>query len=244
MSKFVKVLGSNSSGNCYILKVGNESLLLECGVAWKEILKGLDFNIKGVRGCLLTHHHKDHSKAAKDLIRNGIKVYSTEKELLNLNIGCSNNLRFLKPKDTAKLGGFYVTALEGHHNNSDGSECECLSYLIYHNLVGNILFITDSFMTKYSFKNSAIDYLMVEANYTEKILYDVEERAARLLKSHMSIETCEKFMDYVNKDRLKEIMLIHLSSENANEDEFKGRIEKKTGCKVSIAKKDYEMRLK
>ena len=36
----LKVLGSNSEGNCYIL---NGELLLDAGVPIKEIKKGLDF---------------------------------------------------------------------------------------------------------------------------------------------------------------------------------------------------------
>ncbi|HEK4983663.1 TPA: MBL fold metallo-hydrolase, partial [Clostridioides difficile] len=59
----IKVLGSSSRGNCYLLQLKNETLILECGVSYKEILKGLDFNLKSVVGCLVTHEHKDHSKS-------------------------------------------------------------------------------------------------------------------------------------------------------------------------------------
>ncbi|MDS2204199.1 MBL fold metallo-hydrolase, partial [Clostridioides difficile] len=37
----IKVLGSSSKGNCYLLQLKNETLILECGVSYKEILKGL-----------------------------------------------------------------------------------------------------------------------------------------------------------------------------------------------------------
>ncbi|HEK4983654.1 TPA: MBL fold metallo-hydrolase, partial [Clostridioides difficile] len=59
----IKILGSSSRGNCYLLQLENETLILECGVSYKEILKGLDFSLENVVGCLVTHEHKDHSKA-------------------------------------------------------------------------------------------------------------------------------------------------------------------------------------
>ena len=53
----LKVLASGSKGNCYILESPTGVLLIEAGIPWKEILKGLDFNLKGVVGCLISHEH-------------------------------------------------------------------------------------------------------------------------------------------------------------------------------------------
>lgn len=54
----IKVLSSSSNGNCYILQsLQNESLIIEAGVPWKEILKELDYDLKGVVGCLISHEH-------------------------------------------------------------------------------------------------------------------------------------------------------------------------------------------
>lgn len=53
----LKVLATGSKGNCYLLQAGNDKLLLECGIPYKEILKGLDFNLNGVQGCLISHEH-------------------------------------------------------------------------------------------------------------------------------------------------------------------------------------------
>ncbi|WP_347472793.1 MBL fold metallo-hydrolase [Clostridium kluyveri] len=71
------VLGSGSAGNCYLLQNRDETLILECGLPYKTIIKGLNFNLIDVAGCLVTHEHKDHSKAIKELISNGIDVYSS-----------------------------------------------------------------------------------------------------------------------------------------------------------------------
>lgn len=53
----LSVLGSGSSGNSYILKCNDDALIIEAGVNWDVILKGLNFNTKNVVGMLVTHSH-------------------------------------------------------------------------------------------------------------------------------------------------------------------------------------------
>ena len=53
----LKVLGSSSKGNCYLLKSAKDVLILEAGVTIKDIKIGLDFNFRDVVGCLITHEH-------------------------------------------------------------------------------------------------------------------------------------------------------------------------------------------
>lgn len=53
----LKVLASGSKGNCYILQSPTGSLLIEAGIPWKEIQKGLDFDLRQVVGCLISHEH-------------------------------------------------------------------------------------------------------------------------------------------------------------------------------------------
>ena len=57
----LKVLGSSSKGNGYILDSGSEALILECGVNLKEAKKALGFDVKKVAGCCVTHQHNDHA---------------------------------------------------------------------------------------------------------------------------------------------------------------------------------------
>ncbi len=55
--KFIQY-SSGSSGNFYEVMANNgERLLIECGIAWPKMLKFLDYNLKGVRGCLISHEH-------------------------------------------------------------------------------------------------------------------------------------------------------------------------------------------
>lgn len=51
----LKTIGSGSSGNAYILQCNNETLLIELGMSWSEILKGLNYKINDVAGCIVSH---------------------------------------------------------------------------------------------------------------------------------------------------------------------------------------------
>jgi len=53
----LEVLGSSSLGNCYILSDDNEALLIECGVSFNEVKKALNFNVKKIVGCVVSHSH-------------------------------------------------------------------------------------------------------------------------------------------------------------------------------------------
>lgn len=53
----LKILSSGSIGNAYILECNGERLLLELGVKWQEILKGLNYKLGDVVGVLVSHSH-------------------------------------------------------------------------------------------------------------------------------------------------------------------------------------------
>ena len=59
----LKVLGSGSSGNCYLIEANdNEKLILDAGVKFKIVQKELNFNFNGIKAVLITHEHMDHLK--------------------------------------------------------------------------------------------------------------------------------------------------------------------------------------
>ena len=53
----LKCIGSGSSGNCYILTANNEKLILDCGLPIKVIKQGVDFDLGGIQGVLISHAH-------------------------------------------------------------------------------------------------------------------------------------------------------------------------------------------
>lgn len=55
---FVRCIGTGSSGNCYALYDNDSNiLLLDLGLARKQILRGIGFNVSDVVGCVVSHEH-------------------------------------------------------------------------------------------------------------------------------------------------------------------------------------------
>ena len=236
----IKVLASGSKGNCYIIQAEGETLLLECGISYKEIIKGLDFNLKNVLGCLVTHKHNDHAKSIKDIVKNAIKVYGPQDLFTENNLEDNRKAIVLKDKDKLKIGNFTILAFKNNHTNNDGTECECLGYLIQHKKLGKILFSTDSYYIKYKFKN--LDHILIECNYSEEVIKDLEPYQSRLFKSHMSLETLKEFLKATDLNNTKDITLIHISDNNGEPELFIKEIEKLTGIPTYAAEKGLIIR--
>lgn len=230
----IKILASGSSGNSYIIQAGEEVLLLECGINYRDILKGLDFNISNVIGCLITHNHKDHVKCIKDISKNCIRIYGPEEVLSKNNLGSRKSV-LMQDKEIVKIGNFTVMSFSNNHTNNDGSDCQCLGYLIQHPKLGKILFATDTYYIKYKFNN--VDHMLLECNYSENIIENLEPYQKRLFKSHMSLETLKEFLKANDLSNTQDITLIHLSENNAEPRRFKEEIEKLTGIPTYIASK-------
>lgn len=54
----LKCIATGSTGNCYTLTSGSgETLILDCGIPIKAIKKGLNWNIRGIEGVIISHTH-------------------------------------------------------------------------------------------------------------------------------------------------------------------------------------------
>ncbi len=236
----IKVLGSGSSGNCYILQDENETIILECGIRYKEILSGLNYDLSNVVGCLVTHEHKDHSKAILDLNKNGIDVYASIGTFKMLNIE-NHRTKIIKSEQVFKLGGFTILPFNVKHDAK-----EPLGFLINHNKIGSLLFITDTYYCEYIFKD--INHILVECNFRKEILDENIAKGVipvslrnRIVKSHFELSNTIDFLKSSDLSRTETVTLIHLSSQNSDERYFKDEVEKNIGIPVKIARKGLEV---
>lgn len=234
----LKILGSGSSGNCYILESDTSALIIECGVPMKEIKKALDFNLKKVAGVLVSHEHLDHCKAVKDVIAAGLNVYASDGTIASLKLAAHHRAWRLFNKTPKQIGDFTVMAFDVKHD-----AVEPFGFIIKHEECGTVLFITDSYYVPYKFKN--LNNIMVEANYCSEIVQNrmIENNihAAvrnRVLESHMSIKTCKDLLLANNLTAVNNIVLLHLSDGNSNAEDFKKQVQELTGKTVFIAEKN------
>lgn len=227
----IRVLGSSSSGNCYILDDGNEALIIEAGIRFAEVKKALRFNLRKVAGCLITHQHNDHAKYIQDMVKNGIITLALPEVWLAKQVAPSVAIQ---PGKGYKLGGFKVLPFPACH------DVPCVGYLIDHPKCGRILFLTDSYMCEYTFKG--LYHIMVECNYSDVALTKAIEagrtlpaQRERLMTSHMELGTCLDLLAATDLRGVSEIILLHLSNDNSDEQRFKEAVEAATGLQTFIA---------
>lgn len=230
----LRCLGSSSSGNAYVLECDGETLILELGLSWKEIIKGLGFNIANVSGCVVSHQHKDHSLSIPNALKASLSVYSCQ-EVQSIH----PKVKVLEKGKKTPIGSFNVMPIPLQHS------CECYGFLIEHQKIGRCVFCTDCNAIPYKFKN--ISHFFVESNYDNALLInnmcnDVYSRSAS--ENHLEINDTIDFLKANYTSSLQTIVLLHLSGGNSNANGFKQRVQQEL-CfsNVLVADKGVEIDL-
>jgi len=215
---FVRCIGTGSSGNCYALYDNDgKILLLDLGLARKEILKGIDFNVSDVVGALVSHGHGDHSKAVNDFGNMGIPVFKPYDETkacpLKIRYGSFSIQAFKVPHDGVPCYGFYIT-VDGHR----------------------ILYATDYLHLPVSFRKKRLTNMIVECNYQKEYLNKESPKYDHQIKGHCSLDTLiEKVIKENMTSDLRTIVLCHLSGDSANPEECLSEVQKVVGEGVKCA---------
>jgi phosphoribosyl 1,2-cyclic phosphodiesterase len=233
----IDTLGSSSKGNAYRLRSGGHSLLLECGLPWKEIQRKLNFETSNLDGCLVSHSHGDHARALPDLLKRSIPVFASKETFDNLSCSGHHRAHIITTSllSTDISDEWRVSAFDTVHD-APGA----LGFQIVTDDRDNLVFITDTAYCKYKFHQ--INVLMIEANFSDAILNsNVEKglidptRARRVRENHLSIERVIDFLKANDLRRCREIILIHLSSGNSDATLFKRMVQEQTGIMVTVS---------
>lgn len=235
------ILGSSSSGNCYLLESKKDILILEAGVNLKEIKKAVKDWPK-IIGCLVTHEHKDHSKSILGLMRYGINVYASAGTFKALKIVKNvHRAKKMQVRINYKIGSFTIFPFNIEHD-----AVQPFGFLIDHKESGRIVFITDTHYCKYCFPK--LNNIIIECNYSHEILEKNIEAGrvpdivrTRLLKNHMSLDTCKGFLKANDLSRVQNIVLCHLSDGNSNARQFKKEVKELTKKNVFVASKGLKI---
>ena len=239
----LRVIGSGSSGNAYVLLSGQAALLIECGLPYRtSILPAIGFDRHKVQGCVVSHQHKDHAGYLAHLLGDAVDCYMPAE--LQGKYSRSLYAHHAAPNEVIKIGDFAVFAFECVH------DCECNGYVIAHPEMGVCLFATDTGYIPADFSRVAFSQIMIEANYSEEIMRQrMEEDAANvphykhIMRGHMSLESVIDYLSKLNLSKCENIVLLHLSDDNSNEADFVAKVQKAFPLvRVSAAKADMEIK--
>lgn len=236
----LKVLGSSSSGNCYLIEVNNEKLILDAGVNFKIVQKELNFNFNGIEGVLITHEHMDHLKYASNFALYGINIYASAGTFKKQNL-VGHRFKVIKALQQFEIGNFIILPFDTQHDAA-----EPLGFLIQYKPTGEkLIYATDTYYIKYKFNK--LNYLLLECNYNKKIAKNGvinKTRYSRLLESHFSLENVIKFLKSNDLSYAKNIVLCHLSDTNSNQDIMLNEVYAATKIKTTVAKPGLNLELK
>ena len=229
----LRTIATGSSGNSYVL-ISNtgEILLLDLGVSEKTIKKGIDWKISNVVGAVISHGHKDHSLSVKDFKSIGMPIIAPYlgDSCKSMNIGEFT----VKPFDLTTIYGSWT------HTNANGEPCPIYGFLITHKEMGRMLYITDCEVIKWRFKG--INHILLGTNYDKDLVnVDNQSKANHVFRGHLSIDTACEFVKSNNSNDLQNVIMCHLSSENADSDSFIEKMKKVAkNANVDVAEPNKE----
>ena len=227
---------SSSLGNLY--RVVSDSfrtqLLIECGLPIKDIRKCLGTQMNKIDGVLISHEHKDHSRAIHEFLKMGIDIYTGKGTLTAIEAEKSPYVHSVKSQEVINVGDITILPFKTNHDAA-----EPLGFML-RDEADIVMFATDTYNVEY--KLNGATKLMIECNHSYEIIDKKvaagtlnKKQAERLVKSHFSLENLKNWLKLNDLTRLKEIYLLHLSKTNADPVQFKKEIEELTGVPTYIA---------
>ena len=239
----LKVIGSSSEGNAYVLQNAGEALLLEAGESFKKVLPAFNYDVSKVQGVLVTHEHGDHAGHLSEVLKYGLPVYATAGTIEGAK-------RYTRKTDyqpiaikgnrgsgyeSFTLGGFTVIPFPTQHDAN-----EPVGFYIWHKETGGVLFATDTFYIKNRF--AGLSNILIECNYDQAQLeanlitgkIDAE-RYRRVRHSHLSYTTCLQVLQANDLSAVHNIVLIHTSRDNGDARSFREGIALATKKVTSVA---------
>ncbi|MCD7812009.1 MAG: MBL fold metallo-hydrolase [Ruminococcus sp.] len=230
----ITVIASGSSGNAYRISDGETALLLDAGVPLKTIRQALNFRVRDLSGCLITHCHGDHSKAAGDLAKAGVDIYTGQGTIEACRL-TGHRIKMIKALKEFTVGTFAILPFDVQHDAP-----EPLGFIVTSRATGEkLLYFTDTYYLKYRFQG--LTHIMGECNYSMDIVEQSvrsgcipPELVPRLIKSHMSLDHFLDLLRANDLQQVRQIYLLHLSANNSDAERFKTAVQRLTGTEVYV----------
>ncbi len=221
----ISSIASGSRGNCILVSNEGTNILVDAGISKKRIEEGLSkFNVSPDKldGILVTHEHADHIGGLGVFLRKySIPVYSTSdtiKAILNdKKIGNVDTDLFysVKAESVFNIKDIDVKSIRISH---DAVDPVCFKF---HDNNKTCAVATDIGVADKRLINelSDLDAILIEANHDVNMLYAGPypyhlKRRIKSDKGHLSNESCGRILSEIASDKLKHIILGHLSGEN------------------------------
>ena len=218
-------IASGSSGNCIYVGGEEARILIDAGISMKRIREGLmeeNFPIENLHAIFITHEHTDHICGLGPVLRKyQIPVYATKETIEAIwekgdMKGVSEDLfHAVVPEKAVSIEDMEIMPVRISH---DAANPVCYTVQSESKKIG---VATDMGC----FSNEIVDHLkdcdslLLEANHDVRMLqvgaypYSLKQRILGE-KGHLSNESAGRLLCRLLHDKMKQIMLGHLSREN------------------------------
>ncbi len=222
-------LASGSSGNCYYLGNENGGMLIDVGIPFNDINKALlheGINMKegAIKAILITHDHADHIRTVGQLsstihcpVYASHKVHRAIANCRYIYEDLSPYRRYVSLDEDFDILGFQIRAFAVPHDSKENFGYHISLRDFKFTLATDMGHITPEIKHYASLAN----YLVVEANYDEDMLFSgdypafLKKRVSGPLGHISNRETADLLAETYHYD-LKKVWLCHLSKENNN----------------------------
>ncbi len=217
----VCILASGSKGNAIFVSSGSTSILIDAGLSGIEIerrLKSRGLSPKDLDAILVSHEHTDHIQGVGVLSRRfNLPVYMNSKTegIAFPQIGKVRNVKNFACGSTFRIGDLAIHPFSISHDAEDPA-----GFTVNRN-GATIGIATDlgiaTAMVKEHLKGCGL--LILEANHDEEMLingpypWSVKQRV-KSRTGHLSNAASKTLLSEIQHDRLKHVILAHLSETN------------------------------
>ena len=216
-------LASGSSGNCHVMVVGKEALLIDAGLSGRQIQQRMaDAGMKPewLTGIVISHEHQDHIQGAGILSRRfQIPIYANEKTWSamagRLGSIATTHQRLFEPSKPFSIGRIGVQPYSLSHDAADPTG------FVLQTDRSKVCIATDLGCLPKDFCRLMhdADLVVMESNHDVEMLqvghypYPLKRRILSDL-GHLSNETAGHAVVQLIRENVRSVLLAHLSKDN------------------------------
>ncbi len=216
----ISALGSGSGGNAFVIKAGEEAILVDAGFSRRELVARLDaigVNPALLRAVLVTHEHDDHVRGCRvfcDAFNLPACIAGKTADFLRTKNKLPRQLMLFEPGAVFRMGSFSIRSFAVQHDavSPVGFRIECGAR---HIGIATDLGAVNALAARHL---RDCDALILESNYDREMLRNSERRLhlkRRIMGRHGHLDNREAaaVLPELLTDRTKLLLLAHISSE-------------------------------
>lgn len=171
-------------------------------------------------------------------MRAGIQCYGCDELQEHLEVITGEKIIGLPERISKRIGSWKVIPFYVPHTTRDKETgtlipCPNFGYLIQWG-DEKLLYMTDFEYCRYNFKNQRINYMLLECNHMDDSLERDSAKYEHVIKGHSGVSTVRDIILANKTPDLRNVILCHLSSENAEPERMKQEIQEVAGKWVNV----------